>query len=63
MVYDRESLAELLRRTGVEPCRPDCGPHHDHADRLAAHALDELEDDISNYVNEQILEDAAGEDL
>lgn len=63
MLYDRTTLAELLRRAERTACGAECGSHPDHADRIAAHALDELEDDINNYVNEQITEYEAGEDL
>lgn len=63
MVYDRDALADLLRRANNTPCGTTCGPHSDQFDAVATHALDEIESDVSNYTAEAVNEALAGEDL
>ena len=62
-MYDRETLADLLRRAAWAPCAADCRTHADQFEAMAAHALDEITDDISNYTSEAVNEALAGEDI
>jgi len=62
MLYDRASLAELIRRADELSCTDECIAHDNLADRIAAHALAEIENDVSDYVTNAVNEELAGDD-